>query len=47
MLQPVQFIASARAAIAKRGVFHVALAGGSTPKGLYQKLATAHLFRAN
>ena len=37
----VQFIASARAAIAKRGVFHVALAGGSTPKGLYQKLATA------
>ncbi len=35
-----QFVASARAAIAKRGVFHVALAGGSTPKGLYQKLAT-------
>jgi len=34
-----QFVASARSAIAKRGVFHVALAGGSTPKGLYQKLA--------
>jgi 6-phosphogluconolactonase len=34
------FVASARAAIAKRGVFYVALAGGSTPKGLYQKLAT-------
>jgi len=36
-----QFVASARNAIAKRGVFHVALAGGSTPKGLYQKLATS------
>ncbi|PCJ33154.1 MAG: 6-phosphogluconolactonase [Gammaproteobacteria bacterium] len=36
-----QFVATARAAIAKRGVFHVALAGGSTPKGLYQKLATS------
>lgn len=36
-----QFVASARAAIAKRGVFYVALAGGSTPKGLYQKLATS------
>lgn len=35
------FVAAARAAIAKRGVFHVALAGGSTPKGLYQKLATS------
>lgn len=35
-----QFIAVARAAIAKRGVFYVALAGGSTPKGLYQKLTT-------
>jgi len=33
-------VASARSAIAKRGVFHIALAGGSTPKGLYQKLAT-------
>ncbi len=33
------FVATARAAIAKRGVFHVALAGGSTPKGLYERLA--------
>jgi 6-phosphogluconolactonase len=36
-----QFVAAARTAIAKRGVFHVALAGGSTPKGLYEKLATS------
>lgn len=36
-----QFVSVARAAIAKRGVFHVALAGGSTPKSLYQKLATS------
>lgn len=36
-----QFVAAARSAIAKRGVFYVALAGGSTPKGLYQKLATS------
>jgi len=36
-----QFISVARAAIAKRGVFYVALAGGSTPKGLYQMLATS------
>lgn len=36
-----QFVSVARAAIAKRGVFNVALAGGSTPKGLYQKLATS------
>lgn len=36
-----QFVSVARAAIAKRGVFYVALAGGSTPKGLYQKLATS------
>lgn len=35
------FVATARSAIAKRGVFFVALAGGSTPKGLYQKLATS------
>jgi 6-phosphogluconolactonase len=35
-----QFVSAARSAIAKRGVFYVALAGGSTPKGLYQKLAT-------
>lgn len=35
------FVVTARSAIAKRGVFYVALAGGSTPKGLYQKLATS------
>ena len=35
------FVTTARAAIAKRGVFYVALAGGSTPKGLYQKLTTS------
>lgn len=34
-----QFVSAARSAIAKRGVFYVALAGGSTPKGLYQRLA--------
>ncbi|AFJ02430.1 6-phosphogluconolactonase, eukaryotic type [Methylophaga frappieri] len=34
-----QFVSTARNAIAKRGVFYVALAGGSTPKGLYQQLA--------
>lgn len=34
------FVATARNAIAKRGVFYLALAGGSTPKGLYEKLAT-------
>lgn len=36
-----QFVHAARTAIAKRGVFYVALAGGSTPKGLYKKLATS------
>jgi len=30
----------ARQAVATRGAFHVALAGGSTPRGLYQLLAT-------
>lgn len=35
-----QFVSAARSAIAKRGEFYVALAGGSTPKGLYQMLAT-------
>lgn len=34
-------VSTARAAIAKRGVFYLALAGGSTPKGLYEKLATS------
>ncbi len=36
-----KFVAAAHGAIFERGVFHVALAGGSTPKGLYQKLATS------
>lgn len=36
-----QFVNAARSAIAKRGVFYVALAGGSTPKGLYERLATS------
>lgn len=35
------FVVTARSAIAKRGVFYVALAGGATPKGLYQKLTTS------
>jgi len=35
-----QFVALARQAIAARGRFAVALAGGSTPKGLYSLLAT-------
>jgi 6-phosphogluconolactonase len=33
------FSALAREAIAARGVFHVALSGGSTPKRLFQRLA--------
>lgn len=33
------FVEEARAAIAARGVFRVALAGGSTPRALYQRLA--------
>lgn len=35
-----KFVSMAREAIKKRGEFAVALAGGSTPKGLYQLLAT-------
>ena len=35
-----RFAALAAEAIAARGAFHVALAGGSTPKGLYALLAT-------
>ena len=35
-----QFIQTADTAIKARGVCYIALAGGSTPKGLYQKLAT-------
>jgi len=33
------FVASARAAIARRGRFTAALAGGSTPRGVYRRLA--------
>jgi len=36
-----QFVSLARAAIAARGRFSVALSGGSTPKALYSLLATA------
>ncbi len=35
------FVAASESAIAARGVFQVALAGGSTPKRLYQLLAQA------
>jgi 6-phosphogluconolactonase len=38
-----RFIAQAMAAIAARGRFVVALAGGSSPKALYQLLASAQL----
>ncbi len=34
-----RFVAAARAAISQNGRFSVALAGGNTPKGLYQLLA--------
>lgn len=34
-----QFIAIAKESIASRGVFTVALSGGSTPKAIYEKLA--------
>lgn len=33
------FLISARAAVARQGAFHVALAGGSTPQALYELLA--------
>ena len=33
------FIACARQAIAEKGTFYVALAGGSTPKAIYEKLS--------
>lgn len=39
-------IAQANDAIRARGVFHVALSGGSTPKGLFSLLATDDLLRA-
>jgi len=38
-------VALAREAVAARGAFHLALAGGSTPRGLYQLLATAEFAR--
>src|SRR5690349_2837929 len=34
-----EFIQAAAAAVRERGAFHVALAGGSTPKALYELLA--------
>lgn len=34
-----QFVSIAREAIAERGAFYVALAGGSTPKAIFEKLA--------
>ena len=34
-----RFAAALRQAVAERGSFHVALAGGSTPAGLYRRLA--------
>lgn len=38
-------VASATAAIAQRGAFHLVLAGGSTPKRLYEQLATPEFRR--
>jgi 6-phosphogluconolactonase len=38
-----EFVARARAAIAERGRFMVALSGGSTPRALYQSLAQVEL----
>src|SRR5215472_17066142 len=35
-----EFVQAATAAVRERGAFHVALAGGSTPKALYGLLAT-------
>lgn len=37
-----EFIDAARGAVAARGRFTVALSGGSTPKRLYERLASAH-----
>lgn len=34
-------IECARAAVAERGAFHIALSGGSTPRALYQRLKSA------
>lgn len=44
-LAAAKFVSLARDAITKKGKFTIALAGGSTPKGLYKLLATAK-FRA-
>lgn len=38
-----EFIRRARAAVQTRGVFHVALSGGSTPKGMFTLLVTEEL----
>jgi len=40
------FVRLAQNAVAKRGVFTVALSGGSTPKGLYTSMATDKSLRA-
>ena len=40
------FVRAARLAVADRGVFRVSLAGGSTPRGLYARLADDPRFRA-
>jgi len=41
-----EFIQAAAAAVRERGVFHVALAGGSTPKALYGLLANDPAMRS-
>ena len=41
-----RFVRLAQDAAAKRGVFTVALSGGSTPKGLYTSMATDKSLRA-
>src|SRR5215469_11533955 len=41
-----EFIQAATAAVRARGAFHVALAGGSTPKVLYGLLATDPMLRS-
>jgi 6-phosphogluconolactonase len=42
-----EFVKAANEAVAQRGSFTVALAGGSTPKALYAMLADDPAFRAN
>lgn len=41
-----EFVQAAGAAVRERGAFHVALAGGSTPKALYGLLATDPVLRS-